>query len=105
MYRCRSCSVSGSLTTCVPMLWLLQSRLSQDAVERARRQIIGHFAGHGHLTSLRGMFELAMAASLGDLEPTIFRRQPKNLPNFHFPSSCTFSHPRDSFSIVHIAGR
>jgi hypothetical protein len=53
---------------------------------RAWSQIITGLAGHGDPSWLGLVFELTMAASLGDQEPAILQEEAEDLGDLHSPS-------------------
>lgn len=69
---------------CVSHTTSLESRLLQDAVQCARREIVAWLAGNSHAARLFRVFELAMAASRCYQEPPVLLQQSEGLADFHF---------------------
>ena len=66
---------------------LLTAGLFQDALQRASRYIDIGFARYRNSAAFRAMMELAMAAFLTHLEPSIALQQGDELPDFHDDSA------------------
>jgi len=60
-----------------------QSRLLQDAAERARRQVIARLSSHGDPTRFDGMFELSMTATRGHDAPAVIMKSVEKFRNLH----------------------